>query len=47
MLHDGMGIGREVQEGEHVCILVADSRGCQQNPTPHCQAMILQLKINF
>ena len=41
---DGVGGGREFQEGEHTCTLVADSVVVWQKPTQHCKAIILQLK---
>ena len=41
---DGVGGGREVQEGGSTCIFMADSRCCIQKPTQHCKAIVLQLK---
>ena len=40
----GVGGGREVQEGEDICMPMADVR---QKPTQYCTAIILQLKINW
>ena len=44
---DGVGGGREVQEGGDICIHIAGSHVVQQKLTQHCKAVILQLKINF
>ena len=40
-----MGGGREVQEGEDICIRMADACRCMAEPTQYCKAIILQLKI--
>ena len=43
---DGVGSGREVEEGgehEHLWLIHAD---VWQKATQHCKAIILQLKIN-
>ena len=39
---DGEGAGREAQQGENICVLIADSRVVQQKLTQHCKAIILQ-----
>lgn len=36
-------VGREAQEGEAICIPMADSHCCKQKST-HCKAIILQFK---
>ena len=41
---DGMGGGREVQEGGDILTPMAD---VWQKPTQYCKAVILQVKINF
>ena len=41
---DGEGDGREVQEGGHICMPMADSCGCLIENTQFCKAIILQLK---
>ena len=38
----GVGCGREVQDGGDICVVLV-----RQKPTPHCKAIIIQLKINF
>ena len=39
--------GREAQESGDICILMADSHfHTAEKPTQHCEAIILQLKIN-
>ena len=43
---DGVGIGREAQEGGDICTPVADSWCRMQKPTQYCKAIILQLKIS-
>ena len=48
---DGMGGGREVQQGGDLCIpcvytLWLIHVDVWQKPTQHCEAVILQLKIN-
>ena len=43
---DGVGSGREVQEGGYICTPVADSWCHMQKPTQYCKANILQLKIS-
>ena len=43
---DGVGGGREVQEGGGIQILTADSCWLGQKPIRYCKAVILQLKIN-
>ena len=42
---DGVGGGREVQEGGGIQILMADSCWLWQKPIQYCKAVILQLKI--
>ena len=44
----GIGvIGKEAQESAYIYILMADSHGRMvEKPTQHCEAIILQLKIN-
>ena len=44
---DGVGGGREVQEGGDICILMVDSHSYMAETTQHCKAIIFQLKINF
>ena len=41
-----VGGGREFQEGEDICMPVADV-SVWQKPTQYCKAIILQLEINF
>ena len=43
---DGVGGGRELQEGGDLCILWLIHVDVRQKPTQHCKAIILQLKIN-
>ena len=44
---DGVGDGREVQEGGDICIPMGDSCfDVWQKPTQYCKAIVLQLKIN-
>ena len=43
---DGEGSGREIQEGQDVCLPI-DSCWCFTAPTQFCTAIILQLKINL
>ena len=38
----GVGCGREVQDGGDICVVLV-----RQKPTPHCKAIIIQLKKNF
>ena len=42
----GRGEGREAQEGGDICIIMAELLCCMAEPTQHCKAIILQLKIN-
>ena len=42
---DGVGSGREIQEGGDICILMADSCCHMAEPTQHCKAIILQIKF--
>ena len=42
---DGVGGGREAQEGGDICMPVADHVDVWQKPTQYCKAIILQLKI--
>ena len=41
-----VGGGREFQEGEDICMPVADV-SVWQKPTQYCKAIILQLEIKF
>ena len=43
---NGVGGGREIQEGGDICIPMANSYQCLAEMTQYCKAMILQLKIN-
>ena len=42
---DGGVGGREVQEGENICIFMTDSCFCTEE-TNTCKAIVLQIKIN-
>ena len=42
---DGGRDGREVQEGENICILTTDPCCCTKE-TNTCKAIVLQIKIN-
>ena len=44
---NGVGGGREVQEGEDMCILWLIYVDVWQKPTQHCKTIILELKINL
>ena len=44
---DGVGGGREVQEGGDIRIPMADSFAVWQKPMQRCKAIILQIKIIF
>ena len=44
---DGVGVVREVQEGGDIYKPVLFPVDIWQKPTQHCNAIILQLKINF
>ena len=46
MRNYGVESGREVQEGGDICMHMANSCRCMQEPTQYCKAVILQLKIN-
>ena len=43
---EGVGDGKEVQEGGDICIPMTDYVDIQQQPTQYCKAIILQLEIN-
>ena len=43
---DGVGGGREAQEGGDICIPMADSYWYTAETNAVCKAIILQLKIN-
>ena len=42
----GVESGREVQEGGDVCMHMANSCRCMEEPTQYCKVVILQLKLN-
>ena len=44
---DGVGGGKEVQEGGDMCTPMDDSCWCMAETNKYCKAIILQLKINF
>ena len=42
---DGVAGERETQEGENVCVTMADSHCCMPQTKKHCKAINLQSKI--
>ena len=42
----GSGEGKKRQEGGDICTVKAELLCCMAEPTQHCKAIILQLKIN-
>ena len=43
---DGEGAGREAQQGENICVLIADSRVVQQKLMQHCKATISSVQFS-
>ena len=42
----GWGVGREVQEGGDICMLMMDSRCCMTEANTNCKAIVLRLNTN-